>query len=460
MAGKSKVLSKLIKGGALTGIAGGTGYAVFSGDDEEGSALASQPAAPPADAGAGGSTKQTSASMTQTQTSKREGSAPKVVAPKLPEAEQAKPLVQDPKDIALYQKAYTDMARTPEAKSLFKAQKKQLDDAIAEVMADYKVASKEAKDKGEKEATRARYASVAEGLANAALTIAAGMQGLRDGRAYAGSLQLTRSDWTSEIDKSIARALNERTALRADAGDAVKELDIQRRGLIEGDEKAASREERAGERLADATAKSAGDIRSTNARRAEAGISASNATAQRQAGLDMAAQQANAGNAVAFAPTSTTVTQTRTGEEEGTGGSAAAGVKKDRIVAFGKLSGAVTELQGKDTPVNRRNVVTQATLLGMSEVDKEALLKEATGAGMFNLAEPAKAQGILERYNPNLSLPGAGNAPGVAPGQARPVESASAPGIPVLDTQTGKTSSFPPVQALELLKNPRFQKGN
>ena len=68
--------------------------------------------------------------------------------------------------------------------------------------------------------------------------------------------------------------------------------------------------------------------------------------------------------------------------------------------AFAELSGALASLKEKSTPISTKQVVANATKLGVPKEEIDLLVSKTTGKGLFNLADENKVAEILEKYRP------------------------------------------------------------
>jgi hypothetical protein len=75
-----------------------------------------------------------------------------------------------------------------------------------------------------------------------------------------------------------------------------------------------------------------------------------------------------------------------------------AAAAKDK--AFAELSGALASLKEKSTPISTKQVVANATKLGIPKEEIDLLVSKTTGKGLFNLADEDKVAEILEKYRP------------------------------------------------------------
>ena len=75
--------------------------------------------------------------------------------------------------------------------------------------------------------------------------------------------------------------------------------------------------------------------------------------------------------------------------------------------AFAELSGALASLKEKSTPMSNKQVVANATKLGIPKEEIDLLVSKTTGKGLFNLADEEQVSGILEKYRPGQAAPAA-----------------------------------------------------
>jgi hypothetical protein len=80
--------------------------------------------------------------------------------------------------------------------------------------------------------------------------------------------------------------------------------------------------------------------------------------------------------------------------------------------AFAELSGALASLKEKSTPMSNKQVVANATKLGIPKEEIDLLINKTTGKGLFNLADEEQVSGILEKYRPGQAAPAAAAAQG------------------------------------------------
>lgn len=81
---------------------------------------------------------------------------------------------------------------------------------------------------------------------------------------------------------------------------------------------------------------------------------------------------------------------------------------KEAAKKFQDLEGAVRTLQTDGSKKNKDAVAKYAGELGIPLEDIDLTIKEASGEGIFNLAEPAKVQGVLDKYRPGGTSPASG----------------------------------------------------
>jgi hypothetical protein len=86
-----------------------------------------------------------------------------------------------------------------------------------------------------------------------------------------------------------------------------------------------------------------------------------------------------------------------------------AAAAKDK--AFAELSGALASLKEKSTPITTKQVVANATKLGIPKEEIDLLVSKTTGKGLFNLVDEEKVAEILEKYRPGQAAPAAAAAP-------------------------------------------------
>lgn len=391
---------KYLKGAGILGAAGAGLYAMAQGDEPAPEA----PLAPPAEfspPGAVPTSKQSSSTSTTTQTTSRAYEPKPIQAPKLPALEQLE--IVEPKDLRAREQELQAARRTPEEKALFSKELTLLRTAIKDTNAKYETLRAQAKDEAEQASQRARWAAVAEGLANAMITIAAAQQGLSRNQNIVGGLNLSRSDWQKEIDQALQRGLQERDLLLREERDRTAATEKQAEGVERREDKASTAEESREQAVRERQAREDQSVKEANLRREELNTGAQSRRQEKQADLTLTAARETEESRRAAAPTTTSSTTTRTGEEEGVsaaGSKAAQSQANAQTKAFAELSGAVARLQKQDSPVARDEVKKQATLLGIPDSEQEKLVKESTGAGMLNLAEPETVQAILRKYDP------------------------------------------------------------
>jgi len=86
-----------------------------------------------------------------------------------------------------------------------------------------------------------------------------------------------------------------------------------------------------------------------------------------------------------------------------------AAVAKDK--AFSELSGALASLKEKSTPISNKQVVANATKLGIPKEEIDLLVSKTTGKGLFNFADEEQVASILEKYRPGQQQAAAPAAP-------------------------------------------------
>jgi len=460
MATKPADKKRLLKGiGTAAGV-GGLGYAIFGGGSKpEEMPPAEQSLAPEAGgAGAVPTSKesQSRSATTQTTTSST-GYTPKdIKAPQLPALQELG--IAEPRDLEERQKELAAARRTPEEKALFKGQMKLLDSEIKQLNETYAARRAEAKDASEAEALRARWAGVAEALANAAITIAAAQQGLARGQNIVGGVTLTRSDWQQAVDAALSRGQKERQLLSGEQQDLTGVLERKQAQLEREESREFGAEEQRARDVTQAQQQEQADVRRENLRReaAKPEQEASRAKAQAQLELEAAraTEQARAG-AAPRTSTTTTVTE-RSGEEEGiaaAGTRAAASERARKEKAYSNLEGAVEGLKAKDNDLNRQEVRKYAAELGVPAAKIDQLMDETTGEGLWNLAEGSKVRAILDAYNPRRTAAAA--APGGQPAQA---QAPAAPAqVKVRRKGTDLVVPMTPERAKVVLQNPAYE---
>ncbi len=100
--------------------------------------------------------------------------------------------------------------------------------------------------------------------------------------------------------------------------------------------------------------------------------------------------------------------EARQGQAAGTAAQRAqekAAAAKDK--AFAELSGALASLKEKSTPITTKQVVANATKLGIPKEEIDLLVSKTTGKGLFNLVDEEKVAEILEKYRPGQAAPAA-----------------------------------------------------
>jgi len=97
-----------------------------------------------------------------------------------------------------------------------------------------------------------------------------------------------------------------------------------------------------------------------------------------------------------------------------------AAAAKDK--AFAELSGALASLKEKSTPISNKQVVANATKLGIPKEEIDLLVSKTTGKGLFNLADEDKVAEILEKYRPGQPAPTPAAAPADADAKRRRLE--------------------------------------
>jgi hypothetical protein len=401
-AGKKRLLKGLGVGAAATGV----GYGIFGGDSEEPLPPAEQSLAPTG--GAGGAvptSKESKSKSTTTQTTTTSsGYVPKdIKAPQLPALQELG--IVEPRDLEERQKELAAARRTPEEKALFKNQVKLLDSEIKQLNQAYEARRAEAKDAAEAEALRARWAGVAESLANAAITIAAAQQGLARGQNIVGGVTLTRSDWQQAVDGALNRGMKERQLLSGEQKDLTDVLERKQAQLEREEAREFGAEEQRARDVTQAQQQELADVRRENLRREAARPESAARQAEKQAQLDLeAARASEAGRREAAPRTSSTTTVTeREGEEEGVGvagARTAASQAAAKEKAYANLEGAVEGLRAKASDQNLQEVRKYAAELGVPAAQVDELIRKTTGEGMWNLPEDKRVRKILDFYNP------------------------------------------------------------
>ena len=444
-------LKQAVKGAAALGLAGTAGAFALSGDEKPTDpTLGGAPIAPMQGPSSVPTAEDSTSRSTTTQTTSKAYTPKPIQAPQLSALEELQ--IIEPRDLLERQKELAAARRTPEQKAVFGSQLKLLDQEIKDINTRYSKLRSEAKNEAEADAAHAGWARVAETLANAAITIAAAQQGLAKNQNIVGQLQLSRTDWQKEIDSILRRGQEERAlymqeekALTGEIGERSRRLEIEE----ERDDRA---EEAAVNDVRQAQTNEARDIRQENLQRPRINLKEKADRAEAQARLDLQAAQQNEEGRRAAAPTTTTSTTEREASKEGVssaGAKAQASQQAAKLKAFGDLTGAVEAIKqsGGDTPNNRKQAADAATLIGMPPSEFETLLKETTGAGMFNLAEPKKAQDILNKYDPR-----AVSAPGTAEQVANLVN--------VRQKSTGRVVAMDAAKAAKVLQSQDYEKAD
>jgi hypothetical protein len=398
--------------------------------------------------------EESSSTSTTTQTTSKGYTPQPIQAPKLSALEELQ--ILEPRDLEARNKELAAARRTPEQKALFGQQLKLLDKEIKAINKTYETRRAEVQTKAEAETERAKWAQLAEGLANAAITIAAAQQGLARNQNIVGNVTLTRTDWQNEIDRILKRAQADRSLYMEEEKSKLGEID-KLRGVAERQEERDFRSEEAA--VNDVRQEQAGearDIRQENLLRPRVNAKEKADREEAQARLNMEAAQANERAQQAAASSTTTSTTERQGTKEGTASQQAqqaAAQQAAKLKAFGDLTGAIEALKksGGDTPTNRKQAADAATLVGIPPSELETLIKESTGAGMFNLAEPKKVQDILNKYDPRAAQQQAASG-GAQPPVANLVN--------VRQKSTGRVVAVDPEKAAKILENPAYEKAD
>jgi hypothetical protein len=441
-------LKKAVKGAAALGAAGTAGYYALSGDEKPTDPTLGQAPLAPTQAPAAVPTAEDSTSKSTTVQTTQRGYTPKPIeAPQLSALEELQ--IVEPRDLEERQKELEAARRTPAQKAVFGSQLKLLDQEIKDINTRYSALRTEAKTKAEADAARAGWARVAETLANAAITIAAAQQGLAKNQNIVGQLQLSRTDWQKEIDSILRRGQEERALYMQEEKALTSEIGERSRRVEREEERDYRAEEAALNDVRQAQAGEARDIRQENLQRDRVNLKEKADREEAQARLDFQAAQQNEEGRRAAAPTVTSSTTEREASKEGVSAASAkaqASEKAAKLKAFGDLTGAIEAIKqsGGDTPANRKQAADAATLIGMPPSEFETLVKETTGAGIFNLAEPKKAQDILNKYDP------------------RAVQGASQPAVAnlvnVRQKSTGRVVPVDAARAAKILQSPDYEK--
>lgn len=349
---------------------------------------------------------------------------PKLEVPKTA-AEPAAPKLMQAKspDWNKFSKAYDGIAKrfaedrklSPEVEQAFSARQAELQSALSDAKGIYESAVSTAKSEADRREAITQWASIAESLGQSMVKYFAAREGARTGTLLGSKLQFQKYDWQKDLDRSLEK-------LKADTSEAKTRL-----GLAREDVEAQAKQ--LGEERKTAVAERE-DIARQRAKSAESLLSEQTRAEQRSA-----EQYASDYNRFLMEQEQEKGREARAEAKE-----QKAATKKESEVdlakqkTFAQLAGAVASLEKKDTPQARKQIEETATLLGIPPDEVDELVKETTGEGMFQMAEPKKVQAILDKYRPSA-------APAAAQTSGQPTTQAAT--VTVKDKTTGQTQTVP-----------------
>lgn len=319
------------------------------------------------------------------------GPAPAPAVPSAPKAEEPKIIKAKSIDFNKLQKSLEqfntqyeqDRKLAPEVEQAFATRQTALQSALTDAKSAFEKSLAQAKTEADRRDTITQWASIAESLGHAMVKYFAASTGARTGQLLGSRLQLQKYDWQKDLDRSLEK-------LKADTAEAktmfgITKEDVEAQAKQLGEERKTALGER--EDIARQRAKTSEALLMEKARagqRAEEDY----ASAYNRFLMEQAQEQQRAGREA--------VKETKElGKQE-----------TEKQKTFARLSGALASLEKKDTPQARKQLEEAATLLEIPPEEIDELVKETTGEGVFNMAEPSKVQAILSKYRP-----GAGAAP-------------------------------------------------
>lgn len=259
-----------------------------------------------------------------------------------------------------------DRKLSPEVASQFAERQQALQASITDAKRIYQESVAKARSEADRREAIATWGSIAEQLGQAMVKYFAAREGARTGTLLGSKVQFQKYDWQKDLDRSLKR-------LDTDLAAAKSTLNIE--------------------------------LESAKEQLGEIGTERREAIAERR---DVARQQFMAGADVLeagekqkAASVEDYIRQQREQQKE----EKAAQKEESKTLAdqrknYAKLQGALASLKEKDTPAARKQLGEAASLLDIPPVDVEELIKETTGEGAFQVAEPEKVQKILNKYKP------------------------------------------------------------
>lgn len=266
-----------------------------------------------------------------------------------------------------------DRKLSPEVASQFAERQQALQASITDAKRVYQESVAKARSEADRREAIAAWGSIAEQLGQAMVKYFAAREGARTGTLLGSKVQFQKYDWQKDLDRSLKR-------LDTDLAAAKSTLNIE--------------------------------LESAKEQLGEIGTERREAIAERR---DVARQKFMAGADVLeaaekqkAASVEDYIRQQREQQKE----EKAARKEESKTLAdqrknYAKLQGALASLKEKDTPTARKQLGEAASLLDIPPVEVEELIKESTGEGMFQVAEPEKVQKILQKYKPSASAPAA-----------------------------------------------------
>jgi hypothetical protein len=259
-----------------------------------------------------------------------------------------------------------DRKLSPEVASQFAERQQALQASITDAKRIYQESVAKARSEADRREAIAAWGSIAEQLGQAMVKYFAAREGARTGTLLGSKVQFQKYDWQKDLDRSLKR-------LDTDLAAAKSTLNIE--------------------------------LESAKEQLGEIGTERREAIAERR---DVARQKFMAGADVLeagekqkAASVEDYIRQQREQQKE----QKAAQKEESKTLAdqrknYARLQGALASIKEKDTPTARKQLGEAASLLDIPPVDVEELIKETTGEGAFQVAEPEKVQKILQKYKP------------------------------------------------------------
>ena len=264
-----------------------------------------------------------------------------------------------------------DRKLSPEVASQFAERQQALQASITDAKRVYQESVAKARSEADRREAIATWGSIAEQLGQAMVKYFAAREGARTGTLLGSKVQFQKYDWQKDLDRSLKR-------LDTDLAAAKSTLNIELEGAKE----------------------QLGEI---GTERREAIAERRDVARQKfMAGADVL----EAGEKQKAASVEDYIRQQREQQKE----QKAAQKEESKTLAdqrknYARLQGALASLKEKDTPTARKQLSEAASLLDIPPVDVEELIKETTGEGIDNLAEPEKVKKILNKYKPGAAAP-------------------------------------------------------